>query len=438
MGSLERDPAHARAVQEAVAAAGLEDRVRFVGEKDADQLDELYHRSSLVVLASHYEGYGMVLAEAVARGLPVVSTTGGAIPDTVPDDAGLLVPPGDPEALARALAHLLEPGEGTDRREALACAAARRARELPDWNDTAAAFAAAVRDLLRDEDAPPRPPDKLTFKGSWLELREPVDHRSRAPELLPPLLEAWARAPGARIVDLGSGTGSNLRWLAPHLPGPQDWTLVDHDPRLLEEAPGADLPERVSLRRIRGDLGREGLEAVEGADLVTASALLDLVGPAWLEAWVEACRRARCPVYVALSYDGTIRWEGGPEPDPADPPLDDALVIDAVNRHQRRDKGTGPALGPEAAATAERLFREAGFRTRRAPSPWRLGPDDAALARAWIDGWARAAREELPGREDRVEAWARHRHRTVASGRFTLTVGHHDLLALPPSGGTGS
>jgi len=98
------------------------------------------------VLASHHEGYGMVLAEALARGLPVVSTTAGAIPDTVPADAGLLVPPGDPKALAAALRQVItEPGV----RGRLAVGARAARHNLPSWSDAAHAFAAEFAALDR-------------------------------------------------------------------------------------------------------------------------------------------------------------------------------------------------------------------------------------------------------------------------------------------------
>lgn len=142
-GSLDRDPAFARRVLEKVRREGLEDRIEFVGEHGSDALERLYHESSVFVLASHYEGYGMALAEAIARGLPVVSTTGGAIPWTVPAEAGLLVPPADPAALAEALRLVLAP-DASQRREALAAAARDHARSLPDWPAAVARFEEAL------------------------------------------------------------------------------------------------------------------------------------------------------------------------------------------------------------------------------------------------------------------------------------------------------
>ncbi|MEJ2538493.1 MAG: glycosyltransferase family 4 protein, partial [Gemmatimonadota bacterium] len=143
-GSLERAPDFAREVRTRVSAAGLESRILFLGELDADELEAVYGTASLFVLPSRFEGYGMALTEALARGLPVVSTTGGAIPGTVPADVGILVPPGDAPALAEALAGLLESPERLEER---AAAARRYAAELPDWSTQVEAFGRAVVEL---------------------------------------------------------------------------------------------------------------------------------------------------------------------------------------------------------------------------------------------------------------------------------------------------
>ncbi len=141
VGSPERDPAAAAAIRAAIPHFGLSDRVRLVGEQTEAGLQPFYDAADLFVLASHHEGYGMVLAEALAHGLPIVSTTAGAIPDTVPAAAGVLVPPGDPQALSTALRRVLtEPGLRA--RLAVGAHAARRA--LPTWDDAVRAFAAEL------------------------------------------------------------------------------------------------------------------------------------------------------------------------------------------------------------------------------------------------------------------------------------------------------
>jgi trans-aconitate methyltransferase len=159
------------------------------------------------------------------------------------------------------------------------------------------------------------------FDAAWLELREGVDQRSRAAELLPHLRRWWAERACSEVLDLGCGTGSNLRYLAPELPGQQRWTLLDHDAALLAriEAPRSD----VVVRPLQGDLAEEGLAEVGGAHLVTAAALLDLVSRPWLGALVDACADTGRGALFALTYDGTVEWSGDADPF-------DALVRDAV------------------------------------------------------------------------------------------------------------
>lgn len=144
VGRTDQDPGFAARVRAAVAAAGLAHRVRLPGALAGTALAEAYHHADLFVLPSRYEGYGMVVTEAVARGLPVVTTRSGALPETLPPDAGLLVPPEDAGALAGILAALLDDRE---RRERLAAGARAARGGLADWASAGARFAAAVAGL---------------------------------------------------------------------------------------------------------------------------------------------------------------------------------------------------------------------------------------------------------------------------------------------------
>lgn len=144
VGSAERDPATRHAIDATIARRGLEDRVHLAGERTEAELRSFYDRADLVVLASYHEGYGMALAEALAWGLPIVSTTAGAIPDTVPADAGLLVPPGDPAALSAALRRVMTEPET---RASLATGARKARRRLPGWGDATLAFAAEINQV---------------------------------------------------------------------------------------------------------------------------------------------------------------------------------------------------------------------------------------------------------------------------------------------------
>lgn len=147
VGSYDRDPAFAQSVVELIRAFGLESRIQLMGECEPEQLDAFYHSATVFVLPSHYEGYGMVLVDALVRGLPIVSTTGGAIPFTVPSGAGVLVSPGDERALAGGLRSLLEPGAGEARRKDLAEVARHHAVAVPEWNEAARVFGEAVLEL---------------------------------------------------------------------------------------------------------------------------------------------------------------------------------------------------------------------------------------------------------------------------------------------------
>jgi glycosyltransferase involved in cell wall biosynthesis len=134
VGSLERDPETVTALRAAIAAHGLDDRIELTGEWPPERLPDAYRAADLFVLPSFYEGYGMAYAEAMAHGLPVIGTDAGAIPETVPATAGLLVPAGDQPALAAALERMI--GEGALRRR-YAAGARAAAAGFTDWHGTA-------------------------------------------------------------------------------------------------------------------------------------------------------------------------------------------------------------------------------------------------------------------------------------------------------------
>ncbi|HWK46840.1 MAG TPA: glycosyltransferase family 4 protein [Stellaceae bacterium] len=130
VGSLERDPPTVAALRAAIDRAELGHRVELTGEWPSERLSAAYAAADLFVLPSFHEGYGMVYAEAMAHGLPILATTAGAIPDTVPSSAGMLVPPGDRSALAEALRRLLTEADTLAR---LRQGAAEAGAALPDW-----------------------------------------------------------------------------------------------------------------------------------------------------------------------------------------------------------------------------------------------------------------------------------------------------------------
>lgn len=295
-------------------------------------------------------------------------------------------------------------------------------------------------------DTPPAAHPDALFDAGWLGLRAAADRAARAAHL-EARLSGWLRTRLAgtvralRIVDLGTGSGANPRHLAPRLPGPQRWTLIDHDPGLLDRArlACAELRsaggEAVEVAPLHRDL-QLAASAFTGADLVCASALLDLVDAHWLELLAGSCAAARCAVLVTLSVDGRWRFVGTPQPrpDPEPDSADDAFVRAAFNAHQRRDKGLGPALGADAAATLAERLRAHGFTVDCAPSPWRLAladPTQARLARALIDGWRDAAIEQCPDARARISAWHARCVAVRLQAGVVLEVSHLDVLDLP-------
>ncbi|MFE1461979.1 MULTISPECIES: class I SAM-dependent methyltransferase [Streptomyces] len=286
---------------------------------------------------------------------------------------------------------------------------------------------ATVRLREAAADDPPR------YAPEWLELREGADAAARAHDLLDPLRIRLANLPGRSgglvIHDLGCGTGSMGRWLAPHLDGAQHWVLHDRDPYLLHFAAVASPRSsadgsRVTVETRRGDVGRLTPDALHGASLVTASALLDVLTRDEITTLAAACAGAGCTALLTLSVAGRVELT---PPDPLD-----EEITEAFNAHQKR---TG-LLGPDAATVAAEVFSEHGATVQLHPSPWRLGPDEAALTAQWLRGWVGAAVEQRPELRERADRYLRERLDACAAGELRVVVHHTDLLALArPTGG---
>ena len=260
------------------------------------------------------------------------------------------------------------------------------------------------------------------FSPEWLRLREPADHRARDRGLVERLVAHMEGRESIELVDLGCGTGSNLRALSPALPAPQHWRLIDYDPALLNTAreemarwPGAK--PRISFEA--ADLSRD-LEQVLApeCDMVTAAALFDLVSEAWLEHFVAILAKRRRAFYTVLIYDGVMEWQPA---HPADEP-----IRASFNAHQRTDKGFGRAAGPDAGHFLVQALVLAEFDVRSAPSPWVLTRDELPLIVSAAEGIADAARQTGFVPEAEIADWLQ--SRTMVT---QCTIGHLDILALP-------
>jgi len=287
------------------------------------------------------------------------------------------------------------------------------------------------------------------FSAEWLSLREPVDHRSRNQDLQIQVLKYLAQiknvCPGlVRITDLGSGTGSNLRALAPHLDSMQHWTLVDYDLALLNtarttllawadsklDAPifehSANAPTHIKPLSILKenktivvdfrcvDLVNDYQTILdEPADLITAAAFFDLVAEPWL---TQFCATLSKPLYTVLTYNGVEKW--------SPPESIDADVLQAFHQHQRTNKGFGAAVGPTAPERLQSLLHARQFLTASAASPWVLDHHDRTLIEQLAIGTAKAVREIGTIPSLTVNQWEQ--SRCIAN---QCEIGHIDLFA---------
>lgn len=422
LGSDQRDPAYAQEVKQAVADRGLEARIAVTGEVDGPGVAQAYRNADLFVFPSLYEGYGMVVDEALAAGLPVLTSDGGALARVAGTPGVCTYPVGDIEALTNTLRGLLaKPGNLTDLREAAVGARST----IQTWRQTAEAFTAAVTALSNR--------DTTVFAVDWLSLREPADHRARSSDLTARLNE-WVvaryqsrrnRRPVA-FADLGSGAGSNAMFLAPRIGVPQHWTLLDQDAALMAVAAERMTVLDVPLQTVIAALSPQtlGYRIPDEAEVITASALIDLVSESWLESLSASAGERRAAVFVVLSYSGQFSLS------PVHP--DDGLIRQLVNEHQHGNKGDGAALGPDAVSALKRCLTDRDYTVTTADSPWQLRASDSDLQVALLQGWCAAAQEQQPGSDGRISQWHEQRHQQALNGTLEITVGHQDLLAVPP------
>ncbi len=261
----------------------------------------------------------------------------------------------------------------------------------------------------------------------WLVLREPADAAARSAELAEHLARHLPTE-GLVVHDLGGGSGSMGRWLAPRLRGAQHWVVCDRDERLLALAV-ADPPHRaadgapVTVEARRSDITRPAPDAFTGAHLIVASALLDMLTVDELHRMLGVCSGNGCPMLLALTVVGRVALT------PAESL--DARMAAAFNAHQRRTTPAGPLLGSDAVTAAVEVLGATGAEVHVRPSPWRLGAAHPGLSAEWLDGWVAAACEQEPALADDAASYRDRRLAQAAAGELSVTVEHADVLVVP-------
>lgn len=267
----------------------------------------------------------------------------------------------------------------------------------------------------------------LAVSAEWLALREPEDARARSLELALLASELMPDGPIA-VHDLGSGTGSMMRWLAPVLPGPQSWFLHDWNARLTEQAVAHARPSdrdntEISVFARTGNLAALTPEDAAGASLVTASALLDVLSAQEIRSIVDVCVAARAPAFFSLSVIGEVQltpWDAR-----------DTAFGEAFNAHQSRDLDLRRQSGRHGASIAHRHFEEAGWQVRETTTQWRLDPHQSALLSEWFCGWVDAAVEQEPLLRPVADRYRQDRVAQMGRGELTALIDHRDFLAWP-------
>lgn len=273
------------------------------------------------------------------------------------------------------------------------------------------------------------------FPADWLALREPADHRARNAEVANAVLGWFTLRDHISVVDLGSGTGSNLRATASLLPHVQIWTLVEHDADLIaaakpllrawadtSHAEGEALvltkgPAKITVHFSQLDVARDPSAVLGDApDLVTAAAMFDLISESYIMRLAREVAARRAAFYSVLTYNGVERWS------PHRPA--DGQVTAGFLRHQLRDKGFGPASGPMAAANLADQFRLNGYTVTEGDSSWQLAANDRLLIEELLRGHAMAVLENKSVDAKTVESW-------VKVKRTGAIVGHTDTFAVP-------
>tara|TARA_B100001123_G_scaffold450404_2_gene620900 strand:- start:2900 stop:3778 length:879 start_codon:yes stop_codon:yes gene_type:complete len=283
--------------------------------------------------------------------------------------------------------------------------------------------------------------------SEWLHLRENTDAQARSMSLTKSVASKLSSDQPVHILDLATGTGSNIRHLIEHLPTRQQWLVTDKDQQLLAELPtqterwcqtqgykfqrtkfgyvilGTHLECHIETQTLNLS-NLDSAKLFHGHHLVTASALLDLVSASWLRTLINHCHAVGAAILFTITYNGSVSCS------PAE--HEDEQILKLFNLHQQTDKGLGGrAEGPNAITCAIDCFSEVGYQVQRESSNWTLGTKDQEIQRQLITGWGKAVKEIAPETTSMIKSWETRRLAHVDANRSKIIVGHDDIAALP-------
>ena len=419
VGSLERDPAFVASLRRRAFDGGLNGRLRFSGALPEEDLARSYGAADLLVLPSRSETYGMVVTEALARGLPVVAADVGGVPEAMGHGAdgtrpGVLVPPERPGRAGRRAARL-----------------ARRRRSAPAAAAGGARAARVARRLVGDDLRRRRRPGE----GGVTDGRGDPGQ----PGLARPARARGRRGPLARRSSTSSGAGFRPTAAGRSTISPAAAARWDDGSR--RSCPGRSAgscttatqtcwhwPRRrrrdVAIETRLSDVTRLEPDDLAGATLITASALLDLLTRDELTRLIDACAGAGCPVLFALSVTGRVQLL------PADP-LDARIAAAFNDAPAPPDAARTPARPGCGGSRRRGLPRDRSRGRRPARARGGSGAAERDLAVEWLTGWIDAACEQEPELDAEADLYRRRRLHEAAAGALAVTVGHADLLVLP-------
>ncbi|MAH80281.1 MAG: hypothetical protein CMP39_01150 [Rickettsiales bacterium] len=403
VGSLDRDNEWVEYLIRLTADLGLDKRVSFVGECNQSELETHFDWAGVMVHTPIFESYGMVLSEALSRGIPVISTPAGA---THHLNSKAIINVAD-NTLEATLSNWFD--NRSFRNAAYKDALSLR---FPSWSEQVYQFQLQTGLM------------KHSFSSSWLKQREPFDHAARSEEFVKLFLD-YVNSSSMRLLDLATGLASGPRFMNNHHAKQISWLLLDHDKALLDRVYAEQIGTYFDHSIQLFNMDVHNIDALPiSVDGVTTQALLDLVSEHWLGQFSSWLSTHKLPLLAALTVDGRFKWS-------IVDPLDE-LVQSAFKIHQTWDRGFGPSVGIDAVHVLKRLLKEKGYQVQTKKTDWVILKKDEQMLKEMIRGIAFAAKEairDVDGLPSDVECWLKRRQNQI--GSLELEVGHLDLLALP-------